>query len=54
MGTNVYPERAVASWYSEVKDFTYPSGTTGGTVDHYTQVVWAKSTRIGCEMTYCE
>ena len=51
--TKISGEDPVSSWSSEVKDFIYPTGTKGGVIGHYTQVVWAKSTRIGCGVSYC-
>lgn len=46
-------EDVVSSWYSEVRNYKYPPGTSTGVVGHYTQVVWAKSLRIGCGVAYC-
>merc|ERR1719409_1326015 len=44
---------AVNSWYSEIEftdeGFVGADGVgKGGIVAHYTQLVWAKTTRIGC------
>lgn len=41
----------VDSWGEEKQDFVYgilPDVTKGGVVGHYTQVVWRKTTRVGC------
>jgi len=46
--------KAVDAWYNEVKGFDnadvskYGSGDHDGTVGHYTQLVWADATKIGC------
>lgn len=41
----------VAAWTAEKKDFkpgAYPDVTRGGTVGHYTQMIWKDTTEIGC------
>ncbi|KAF0031783.1 hypothetical protein F2P81_016338 [Scophthalmus maximus] len=44
----------VGAWHSEVSHYLYPNGSTnGGTIGHYTQVVWNSSYRVGCGMTLC-
>lgn len=43
--------RMVQSWVGEKADFkfgTFPDVTTGGVVGHYTQIVWRKTTAVGC------
>lgn len=41
-------------WHSESNHFTFGSGsTTSEDVGHYTQMVWAKSHKIGCGYAYC-
>ena len=59
MGENLYAssgsataENALYSWYAEVSKYTYPGGFSSGT-GHYTQVVWAKSLRVGCSISRC-
>ncbi|PVD38925.1 hypothetical protein C0Q70_01550 [Pomacea canaliculata] len=44
---------AVKSWFDERKDFIYGTGSTGGVVGHYTQVVGARAHRIGCGQAKC-
>ncbi|XP_017783645.1 PREDICTED: venom allergen 5-like [Nicrophorus vespilloides] len=45
--------RAVASWFIENKDFTYPNITAENKVTgHYTQVAWADSKNVGCDYIY--
>lgn len=46
---------AVASWAEEKADYTYASNScrSGGVCGHYTQVVWKKSTVVGCGMAFC-
>ncbi|CAI9730330.1 uncharacterized protein LOC115217114 isoform X4 [Octopus vulgaris] len=47
-------EAAIKGWYSEVKDFQYGVNTQNTVaVGHYTQIVWASSTRIGCGYAKC-
>ena len=45
----------VNSWASEKKDYDYASNqcAPGAVCGHYTQVVWANSTKVGCGMALC-
>ncbi|KAI1889062.1 hypothetical protein AGOR_G00175190 [Albula goreensis] len=57
------PTSHVQAWYDEVKDYTYPYPQecnpycpfrcTGPVCTHYTQLVWATSSRIGCAINLC-
>ncbi|XP_064010828.1 cysteine-rich secretory protein LCCL domain-containing 1 isoform X2 [Pogoniulus pusillus] len=57
------PTFHVQAWYDEVRDFTYPHPQecnpycpykcSGPVCTHYTQVVWATSSRIGCAINLC-
>ena len=39
----------VAMWWNEHKDYNYATKSSrGGAVGHYTQMAWAKSTKLGC------
>jgi len=44
---------SVQSWYSEVKDWSFSTsaGTSSAATGHFTQVVWASSTKVGCGRT---
>ncbi|XP_029781644.1 cysteine-rich secretory protein LCCL domain-containing 2 isoform X2 [Suricata suricatta] len=54
----------VQSWYDEVKDYTYPyphecnpwcpERCSGAMCTHYTQIVWATTTKIGCAVNTCQ
>eukprot|EP00004_Rigifila_ramosa_P004328 TRINITY_DN1473_c1_g1_i1.p1 TRINITY_DN1473_c1_g1~~TRINITY_DN1473_c1_g1_i1.p1 ORF type:complete len:252 (+),score=50.90 TRINITY_DN1473_c1_g1_i1:3-758(+) len=48
---------AVNSWGGEKSSWVYaPSGSgdsTGGVVGHYTQIIWATTTEVGCGRTVC-
>ena len=44
---------AVSSWASEAADYDYASNTCAGVCGHYTQVVWATSTKLGCGVSTC-
>jgi hypothetical protein len=48
-------DMAVQAWYDEKKDYHYDSvSCAGGKVcGHYTAVTWAKTTEVGCGMTFC-
>ncbi len=59
-GENIYatsgngsPPGVVGSWVSEAADYNYASNTCNATCGHYTQVVWANSSLLGCGMTVC-
>ncbi|XP_075392993.1 cysteine-rich secretory protein LCCL domain-containing 2 [Tenrec ecaudatus] len=53
----------VQAWYDEVKDYTYPypqecnpwcpERCSGAMCTHYTQIVWATTTRVGCAVHTC-
>lgn len=47
---------AVKSWVSEKQYYDYASNgcASGKVCGHYTQVVWAKSVRIGCARVACD
>ncbi|MEE6499992.1 hypothetical protein FKM82_003662 [Ascaphus truei] len=58
------PAFHVQSWYDEVKDYTYPyphecnpwcpERCSGPMCTHYTQIVWATSTKVGCAVNMCK
>ncbi len=45
--------RAVELWDSEKKDYDYASNSCRGVCGHYTQVVWADTTKLGCGRANC-
>ncbi|CAF98015.1 unnamed protein product, partial [Tetraodon nigroviridis] len=57
------PTFHVQAWYDEVKDFSFsypqecnpycPFKCSGPVCTHYTQLVWATSSRIGCAVNVC-
>lgn len=49
------PADAVTLWFSEMADYDYDSNTCapGAVCGHYTQVVWATSTNLGCGVHMC-
>uniref|UniRef100_W5JYL5 Cysteine rich secretory protein LCCL domain containing 1 n=1 Tax=Astyanax mexicanus TaxID=7994 RepID=W5JYL5_ASTMX len=57
------PTSHVQAWYDEVKDYSFPYPQecnphcpftcTGPVCTHYTQLVWATSSRIGCAINVC-
>jgi len=49
------PESFVQSWYDEIESYDYATGRTrdGKEIGHFTQVVWANSTEVGCAVARC-
>lgn len=52
---NMTPKLVVDSWASEKADYSYASNRcrTGKVCGHYTQVVWKKSSEVGCASAVC-
>ncbi|XP_070174200.1 uncharacterized protein [Littorina saxatilis] len=55
-GGNADPVHAVTNWYNETKDYTYSTMkcTPKKPCGHYTQVVWATTTKVGCSVRHCD
>jgi hypothetical protein len=60
VGENIYGSSggatgtaAVAAWASEEEDYDYASNTCAGVCGHYTQIVWADTTKVGCGIHTC-
>ncbi|KAK7505355.1 hypothetical protein BaRGS_00003517 [Batillaria attramentaria] len=45
---------AVTNWYNEVSDYTYADNSCSKVCGHYTQVVWATSSGLGCGIATCQ
>ncbi|QEU60266.1 hypothetical protein KDRO_C07980 [Kluyveromyces lactis] len=56
-GTNSDPAALVGLWYDEINYYDYNNVTgishNGHDVGHFTQLVWAASTDVGCSVTKC-
>ncbi len=56
-GTNSSPADLVNLWYDEIKYYDYNNVTgiehDGHEVGHFTQLVWASSTDLGCSVERC-
>ncbi|VDO01380.1 unnamed protein product [Rodentolepis nana] len=46
----------ISQWHKEVKDYNYNANscTSGKMCGHYTQVVWATSSNVGCAVQRCD
>lgn len=60
VGENVYGStgaalgtEAVQLWLSEEEDYDYDSNTCSAVCGHYTQIVWADTTKLGCALHTC-
>lgn len=60
VGENIYGSSggatgtdAVALWVTEEADYDYDANTCAGVCGHYTQVVWAATTKVGCGIHDC-
>ncbi|XP_062023663.1 pathogenesis-related protein 1A-like [Rosa rugosa] len=53
---NMKPAEAVKLWADEKKYYDHASNTCaeGQVCGHYTQVVWEKSTHVGCAKVHCK
>ena len=49
-GQQLSPERVVRMWGEEIKDYDYATNScaSGKVCGHYTQIVWSKTTELGC------
>jgi len=47
------PTTAVADWLSEKGSYDYATNTCASICGHYTQIVWAASTGVGCAHVTC-
>ena len=48
MGRAVLGADVTQAWYDEIKDYSYSSPGFSMKTGHFTQVVWATSTELGC------
>jgi pathogenesis-related protein 1 len=49
----VTPERVTDSWASESKYYDYETNSCSDVCGHYTQVVWKKTSKLGCKSYAC-
>lgn len=53
-GKELEPADVVKGWYDEISDYNYADNSCSKACGHYTQVVWKKSTKLGCAMAKCK
>ncbi|XP_075244209.1 uncharacterized protein LOC142338372 isoform X2 [Convolutriloba macropyga] len=61
MSEDEVAQRGCQSWHAEVKDYQYPGGNqpydacggSFGSVGHLTQMMWEKTTKLGCAVAQC-
>uniref|UniRef100_A0A4W3GGJ6 SCP domain-containing protein n=1 Tax=Callorhinchus milii TaxID=7868 RepID=A0A4W3GGJ6_CALMI len=51
----IHAETAVIFWYNEISDYTFDTNSCvpGKMCGHYTQMVWANTTKVGCGNHFC-
>ncbi|XP_052276294.1 cysteine-rich venom protein latisemin-like [Dreissena polymorpha] len=45
--------KAISNWANEKNVYTYNGDNGGKVVGHYTQIVWAESSKVGCGYARC-
>ncbi|XP_010216306.1 PREDICTED: glioma pathogenesis-related protein 1-like [Tinamus guttatus] len=45
---------AIATWYNEVRFYTFDTRKCTKVCGHYTQVVWDRSYKVGCAVAFCK
>ena len=60
MGENIYGASgpaegtvAVELWLAEESSYDYDSNSCSAVCGHYTQIVWAETTKLGCAIHTC-
>lgn len=44
---------AVTAWFNEISEYNYSDPGFAESTGHFTQLVWAESTQLGCGYKYC-
>jgi pathogenesis-related protein 1 len=52
-GQTATPQVVTKSWASEVSGYNYQTNQCSGVCGHYTQIVWANTTHLGCAHQVC-
>ena len=52
-GYGASPQGVVQDWASESSNYDYASNGCSGVCGHYTQLVWADTTSVGCAVQQC-
>lgn len=52
-GYNFIEAGGVTSWFNEIVDYNFNDPVYSSSTGHFTQLVWAASTEIGCGYKYC-
>ena len=53
-GAAASPAEVVDDWASESRSYNHRSNVCRGVCGHYTQIVWRKSTQLGCGVASCK
>ncbi|KAK0041441.1 GLIPR1-like protein 1 [Biomphalaria pfeifferi] len=52
-GSSPSTSNIVETWYREKSNYDYGDNSCSGACGHYTQIVWAETTAVGCGIAYC-
>lgn len=47
------PYLMVDQWYDEISNYNHAQGTSTGVSGHYTQLMWAATSKVGCGVASC-
>ncbi|KAL3310125.1 hypothetical protein Ciccas_011312 [Cichlidogyrus casuarinus] len=50
---NPSPQEGFAAWFNEYKSYDFANNQCNSICGHYTQLVWADSTHVGCAVADC-
>jgi uncharacterized protein YkwD len=46
-------DEAIEAWYAEGASYNYAAGLFSEATGHFTQLVWASATQVGCGIATC-